>query len=107
MLQKGRRLVMLRKNRKIALAGPALLFSRLALSQNSPALPIVDLGYELHQASFFNVRPYSHSCPPYGLIDTVYWGLLQLLQYQICAASRRRSAISRASPSAGQECNSG
>lgn len=36
-----------------AVAGAAL-FSRLALSQSPSALPIVDLGYELHQASLFN-----------------------------------------------------
>ncbi|KAF6235654.1 hypothetical protein HO173_006337 [Letharia columbiana] len=37
----------------LALSGAAL-FSRLALSQSPSALPIVDLGYELHQASTFN-----------------------------------------------------
>lgn len=43
----------MRNTLKTALAGLAL-FSELALSQNASALPIVDLGYELHQASFFN-----------------------------------------------------
>lgn len=96
----------MRNTLKTALAGLAL-FSELALSQNASALPIVDLGYELHQASFFNVRPYAQLYRPPGLMYTVYWGLLQLLQHQVCAASHRRTAISRPSPSAGQKQNSG
>lgn len=49
---------MLRRALTAFLAALALL-SRIAFSQSPSALPIVDLGYELHQASFFNVRP----CP--------------------------------------------
>lgn len=52
------RLDMLRKALKPALAALSLL-SALVLSQGPRALPIVDLGYEIHQASSFNVRP----CP--------------------------------------------
>ncbi len=50
----------------------SLLFTGAAAQDNSSALPVVDLGYARHQASFFNVcHQYSffphHIIPPRSL----------------------------------------
>lgn len=46
----------------IFIAGTGLALISVATAQD-PALPVVDLGYELHQASYFNVC----HIPPSGL----------------------------------------
>ena len=66
---------MLWKALKQLLACGAVL-SGLALSQSPSVMPIVDLGYELHQASFFNVRPQAQSYHSNSLMYVVYWGFL-------------------------------
>ena len=53
------------------------------------ALPVVDLGYERHQAALLNVRivhvlEFDDRLPD---IPTVHRRLLQFLQYSLCPAS--------------------
>lgn len=54
----------------------------LSTAPTSTALPIVDLGYELHQASGFNVRFHCNACIwPLLISNTGHRRLLQFLQY--------------------------
>lgn len=73
------------KMREPAIAAGFTLLCSIALghqSSNSNQLPVVDLGYELHQAAFYNVSQTSgfartFTANTYGIV-----GNWQLLQFQ-------------------------
>jgi hypothetical protein len=67
-----------------------------------PDLPVVDLGYELHQAISFNVRaniptPFLHETN--RVLNIEYLWSLQLQQHQIRSSACRRSTMEGTNPS--------
>ena len=62
----------------------------------SSSLPVVDLGYERHQAAFFNVglqQWLAHCARSSPSLTLVHWWLLQLLKHPLRRSTSRRSEI--------------
>lgn len=87
----------------LQLAAAAALIGA-AYAQNS-SLPTVDLGYEIYQASGFNVRQSSLGFDVGLLTDPGYRQLLQLLQHTICCSARWQPEVCTASGSSRKQIN--
>lgn len=81
-----------------------LAVGALAAPQGSNPLPKVDLGYEIHQASSFNVRSYLPKKTNWVADNDVgHWRILQFFQYQICRATCWEPSFPRTGSSTEQE----
>lgn len=71
----------------VKLLSTAALFGVALAQYNTTSLPTVDLGYEIHQASNFNVGHRTSVTWDRMLTYTVHRWFLQLLEYQICSTT--------------------
>lgn len=86
-----------------ALAAIVVAVSAQSSDNTSQALPIVDLGYELHQASLYNVsRLFGNLVDVYSYCP-VHWRFLQLLKHPLCRTTSRRVEVCSTSASSSQQ----